>query len=272
LFNSLAIWLVLTSLLAGCANSGRALEPAVFSNADIVILGEVHDNPEHHRRQAELIAALSPSAVAFEMLSAEQAAIANGTSARDSRLAEAIDWADSGWPEWRLYQPVFEAVGARPIYGMAVPREELNVAVREGAAKAFGDDAVAFGLTVPLPPEQQVAREAHQQAVHCNLLPENLLPGMVAAQRLRDAAFARVAIRALEETGGPVVVITGTGHARVDWGMPAALKVAAPALRVASLGQLEAPPTTAVPYDYWLVADPAPRDDPCEEFATSRGQ
>lgn len=264
------MWLL--AALAGCANGSRALDPAVFSGADVVILGEVHDNPAHHRRQAELIAALSPSAVAFEMLSPAQAAIANGTSARDSRLAETLDWAASGWPDWSLYQPVFEALGHTPIYGMAVPRESLNTAVREGAAKAFGDGAAAFGLTAPLPPEQQAAREAHQQVVHCNLLPEALLPGMVAAQRLRDAAFARVAIRALEQTGGPVVVITGTGHARVDWGMPAVLKVAAPGLRVVSLGQLEARPTAVVPYDHWLVADPAPRDDPCEDFAASRAQ
>ena len=264
------MWLV--AALAGCANGSRALDPAVFSGADIVILGEVHDNPAHHRRQAELITALSPSAVAFEMLSPAQAAIANGTSARDSRLAEALDWADSGWPDWSLYQPVFEAVGRTPIYGMAVSRGALNTAVSEGAAEAFGDGAALFGLTSPLPAAQQALREAHQREAHCDLLPETLLPGMVAAQRLRDAVFARVAIRAVEQTGGPVVVIAGTGHARVDWGMPAALKLAAPALRVVSLGQLEARPSADVPYDLWLVADPAPREDPCAEFAASRGQ
>jgi uncharacterized iron-regulated protein len=256
-------------LASGCASEGPALDPSLLGDADIVIIGEVHDNPEHHRRQAGLIAALSPAAVAFEMLSPEQARTVNSISGRQDDLAEALAWSTSGWPEWSLYQPLFEAAGSARIYGMALPTDAVNAAVVEGAAAIFGKDAGRFGLSQPLPPAEQAAREAHQQAAHCGMLPDSLLPGMVEAQRLRDAAFARTALQALADTGGPVAVITGSGHARLDWGMPAALRRAAPKLRFISIGQLEAPAEEGVPFDYRLIAAPAPREDPCDGLEAS---
>lgn len=253
--------------LVACAANEVVDVASSLKGADIVILGEVHDNAQHHRSQASLIAELSPAAIAFEMLSPEQATTVNAMSDRDQALREALAWNDSGWPDWSLYQPLFAALGETPVYGMALPRAEVNRAVSEGAAAVFGPDAERFGLATPLPADQQAEREAHQQEAHCNMLPPQMLPGMVEAQRLRDAAFARTALEALAEIGGPVVVVTGTGHARRDWGMPVALQFAAPSVQVVSLGQLEAPPGEDVPFDAWLVADPAPREDPCAAFA-----
>jgi uncharacterized iron-regulated protein len=241
---------------------------AALAKADIAILGEVHDNAQHHRNQAWVIRELSPAAVVFEMLSPEQAKIVNTTSDRGDALRDALDWSNSGWPSWDLYQPVFAAITAEVVvYGMALPRESLSAAVKKGAADVFGAGGSDYGLTEPLPASQQQAREALQQSAHCNMLPESLLPGMVEGQRLRDAAFAQKALQAFEQTGGPVIVITGTGHARSDWGMPVALGRASPNTQVVSLGQLEESPLSAPPYDLWLVTRPAPREDPCEGFS-----
>ncbi|MFT4766907.1 MAG: putative iron-regulated protein [Glaciecola sp.] len=245
--------------------------PVIPADAQIIILGEVHDNPQHHLTQAAYIRALQPSAVAFEMLTPKQAAVANGMSARDTDLRDALEWSESGWPEWRLYQPVFEALGDARIYGMALSNERVRRAVTEGAAALFEGDATAFDLLAPLPEQQQAAREAHQQDAHCNMLPPGLLGGMIEAQRLRDAAFARTSLDALAQTGGPVVVITGTGHARKDWGMPAAISQASAATVVVSVGQLETSAqgesfADTPPYDIRLFADPVPREDPCAGF------
>lgn len=240
---------------------------ASFIGADIMILGEVHDNAVHHRNQARFLRDIAPSAVLFEMLSPQEAEILNAQDGRGEGLREALDWDTSGWPDWSLYQPVFAALGDIPVYGMALPRSTVSAAVTDGAAGVFGDDAENFGLTQALDASQQQAREAHQQAVHCNALPPSLLPGMVEAQRLRDAAFARSTLRALTETGGPVVVITGSGHARTDWGMPVALRHARPGVRLVSLGQLEETPEGTPPYDVWLITRPSEREDPCAGFS-----
>jgi len=237
-------------------------------SAEIVILGEVHDNPLHHEAQAELVARLRPAAVVFEMLTPAQASVANalGTGIGEAALADSLDWENSGWPDFAMYFPVLTAGGDAPIYGAALPREDVRAAVGDGAATVFGADAGRFGLDRPLPEDEQSAREAGQAESHCDALPEELLPGFVEAQRLRDAHFARVALAALEETGGPVVVITGNGHARTDWGMPAALRVAAPEVRVLAFGQLEAEPDAVPPYDLWRVTAPPEREDPCAVF------
>ena len=241
-----------------------------LSGAGIVLLGEVHDNPAHHEAQAALIRRMAPAAVVFEMLDAGQAEVTNRAGAGEdmAALGDALGWGDSGWPDFELYAPVFAAAletGAR-IYGAAVPRETVRAAFDSGPADVFGQDAERFGLTRPLPGDEQATREAEQMSAHCDALPEDVLPGMVGAQRLRDAAFARVALAALEETGGPVAVVTGNGHARIDWGMPVPLARAAPEVAVLSFGQLEAAPVTPPPFDVWHVTAAPERGDPCAAF------
>jgi uncharacterized iron-regulated protein len=92
------------------------------------------------------------------------------------------------------------------------------------------------------------------------------MAGMVEAQRLRDAALAQAVLEALLETGGPVAVITGSGHARIDLGVPSVLRRAEPELAVIAVGQIEAPAEPVQPYDLWIVTAPAPREDPCAVF------
>ena len=103
-------------------------------------------------------------------------------------------------------------------------------------------------------------------SAHCDLLPPELLPDFVTIQRLRDARLAQVALDALAATGGPVAVITGTGHARTDQGVPLKLARAAPQVRVLALGQLESDPSDSAPFDLWIVTDPVDRPDPCDAF------
>ena len=238
---------------------------ADLPSAAIVILGEVHDNPWHHENQAAAVAARQPAALVFEMLTPERADRVTPDLMTDAEALRAtLDWDDSGWPDFAMYAPIFAAAPDARVYGAAVPREELRgVVMGEGG---LPEDAARWGLDAALPDEQQAEREAMQAEAHCDALPETMLPGMVMAQRVRDAALAREALRALDETRGPVVVITGNGHARTDWGMPAKLARAAPEVSVLSVGQLEAAPEDGAPYDLWLVTPEAERPDPCDAF------
>ena len=82
----------------------------------------------------------------------------------------------------------------------------------------------------------------------------------------RDAALARAVVQAFDVTGGPVVVITGSGHADRARGIPVALAEAAPDLRVLSVGQVEGEPGPDAPFDLWIATPPHPRPDPCAAF------
>ena len=263
------------TLFARAVPSGAASLPqdalAAMRQADVVLLGEIHDNPEHHLTQAAAVAALAPRAVVWEMLTAEAAAKLDASVIADpAALAAATDWENSGWPPLQLYLPVFQAASQAAQYGALVPREAARGAMKVGAAATFGDAAARFGLTEPLPAQEQAEREADQQENHCNAMPEEMLPMLVEIQRLRDAVLARAVLRALQETGGPVAVITGNGHARADRGVPVYLRRAAPEVELYSLGQSEAGQVSGV-FDAVVDGPATERPDPCEAFLKSRG-
>jgi uncharacterized iron-regulated protein len=208
---------------------------------DVYFLGEIHDNPAHHRTQADWVAALGPKALVFEMLTPDQAGRVTPALIADAeQLGAVLGWADSGWPEFAMYHPIFAAAPDAAYLGAAVPRDAARAAMSQGVAAAFGGQAARFGLDRPLPDDEQARREALQLRAHCDALPGEMLPGMVAIQRLRDARLAERALEALDRYGAPVAVITGNGHARRDWGAPAALALAAPDLQIFALGQGEA--------------------------------
>ncbi|ABV94710.1 conserved hypothetical protein [Dinoroseobacter shibae DFL 12 = DSM 16493] len=238
--------------------------------ADVIILGELHDSPIHHLNQATAVAAIAPRALVFEMLSPGQVQGLTELDRMDAEtLGAALGWAESGWPDFEMYWPIFEAAPDVPLYGAALPRALVRGSVAKGPAESFaeaGGDPARYGLDQPLPEDQQAEREAMQMEAHCDALPAEMLGGMVGAQRLRDAAFADTVLQALEAHGPPVVLITGNGHARTDWGVPWYLSRAAPDVTVYALGQFESAPEEAPPFDGWLVTAPTERDDPCAAF------
>ncbi|MDP2079570.1 MAG: ChaN family lipoprotein [Pseudotabrizicola sp.] len=245
---------------------GAEIGPEVLDavpRADVVLLGEVHDNPEHHMNQARAVFSLTPRAVVWEMLSAEAGAKVPADLGNRAQVARALGWNASGWPDFEMYYPIFVAARDARHYGAEVPRDLARRSVTEGALAVMPGGP---GLARILPEAEQTAREAEQMAAHCDAMPEAVLPGMVQAQRLRDAYLTEAVMRALAEVGPPVAVITGTGHARRDWGVPAVLAEAAPGISVLSVGQIEGAAPEDAPFDLWVVTKSIARDDPCAAF------
>jgi uncharacterized iron-regulated protein len=266
---------VLLALHLGGAAAAREIAPDALDSlpmVDVVVLGEVHDNPAHHRNQARALRAIAPAALVFEMLQQQHVdALPDDLTDRDAVQA-ATEWEARGWPDFSMYHPLFTAAPDARIYAGDVPRPIVTRALREGAAVAFGDAAAQFGLTTPYPPEVQKERETDLLAAHCFAMPANAMGGMVEAQRLRDAVLAQAALTALRETGGPVAVITGVEHARTDIGVPALIRQAQPGVTVLSIGQVEQVPGGRPPHHLWIVTDGvADRGDPCEAFGSTEG-
>jgi hypothetical protein len=240
---------------------------SIFNTADIAVLGEMHDNPAHHLEQARVGAAMEPAALVFAMLTPQQVGAAEGVDPGDLQaLATAFDWAESGWPDFAIYAPIFAAAPDATLYGAGVPRGMARAAFAGGIADSFGPLAPAYGLDRDLPEEQMQARLTLQYDAHCQAMPRENLAPMVALQRLRDAHLARAALQALVDTGGPVAVITGNGHARADWGATALIRAAEPTVTVLALGQSEdgVPPEGG--FDLILDSASVDRGDPCDAF------
>ena len=241
--------------------------------ADIAIIGERHDNPAHHEWQARIVKALAPGGLAFEMVPEDKEDYANAARLNGDDLAEALDWSASGWPDFAMYAPIFDAAPEAWVAGGGVSSEKLRVAVKEGAAAAWPDGAARFGLAGRMPEAVVADMLEEQNLAHCGALPTAMLPGMVEAQQLRDAAFADAALRLLDAGHAPAALITGNGHARTDRGSPLYLRRAAPKRRVLSVGLIEigeGQDRTGAPYDFVIFTAPFDRGDPCEEFIRKR--
>ncbi len=256
--------------VAGEMEIGSFLDLA--RSAEVVILGEIHDNPQHHENQTQIVRALAPDALVFEMIPQALEAVVNelrASGAPRHEISAALDWPASGWPDFDLYAPVLEAAPNARIFGAQQSAEDIRRAADEGAAAAFGLDAAAYGLDVPLSEADQLRREQEMADAHCGALPETSLPAMVEVQRFRDATLADAALwaRTLSGLEGQVVVITGNGHADTTNGVPALIALANPEVSVVSLGQLESDPGYGdMPFDAYVTAAPPERDDPCAVF------
>lgn len=256
--------------LTACAE--REPEPDPVQTADVVIIGEVHGVADHHAYQAALVASLQPAAIVFEQVDGADTARLNGllqAGASDRDIAQRLGWAQSGWPDFGLYAQIMRAAPSALILGADAPDADVRQARLQGAASAFGAEAARYGLTVPLAPAERATREQAQFDAHCGAVPLRAMSGFVEAQRYRDAVLAQTVLLARERTrGGTVVLITGNGHARIDWGAPRALLTANPDLAVWSIGQVG--PDSTEPFNEVRVQPLPAGEDPCAAFGITR--
>ena len=186
-----------------------------------VILGEAHDNAEHHRLQAEIfetmISAGRAPALAMEQFDREHQAFLDAARARGERdperLADAGRFDRKGW-RWPEYKPLVTLAASQ---GLAILAANFS---RADARTLMKSGRPAAGLPV-LPPELHAALEKDLIEGHCGLRPSPpVLAGMIEAQRARDAQMAQV----LGSTGpSGAILIAGSGHARRDRGVPSYL-------------------------------------------------
>ncbi len=259
-----------------------------LSQARFVVLGERHDQPDHHRLQAKLVRALGQAgkkpALAFEMLDVSQQPKVDAAPKDADALSLAVDWAKSGWPEWALYRPVFAAglEAGMPVVAANLPRPQVRELVMRGPEALPAELRARLALDTPLPEDVEQAMREEQDQAHCGHLPKEMLGPMVQAQRARDAHLAD---RMLEgATDGGTVLITGNGHARTDRGVPAHLARRAPGQPVLSVGLLEVSAeaqkpgdyaasysASALPFDYVWFTPAVPQEDPCAQLRQRKG-
>lgn len=274
-------------------STGRSLTPdqlvAEGLAGGVVILGETHDNPDHHALQAWMMRRLAAAGrrpvAAFEMMETDQqdkidAYLATHPGEVDG-LADAVEWSKRGWSDWSGYSPIARATldAGGQIRGANLPRDVMR---QIGRGKEDEVAARMLGLDVDLPPEEQQAFAAEIRVAHCDLLPEGAVLNMVRVQRSRDAAMADViATQAARPDVGPVVLIAGSGHARRNRGVPTRLGRITPGLRVLSIAFVEVRPGSddpaayagryggaeVLPFDVvWFTAR-AEREDQCASLA-----
>lgn len=230
-----AAWLaglMLMTLGTGCS-SWRAADPDTpvaqrldaLLPADILLLGEQHDAPEHQALQREAVAALAArgqlAALALEMAESGRSTARLPASATEAQVQAALAWSDQAWP-WRAYGPVvMSAVRAGvPVLGANLPRARMKNATTD------------VSLDVQLNEKALAAQRAAVRDGHCGLLPESQIAPMTRIQIARDREMAHTAAQAVAP-GRTVLGVMGSAHADKALGVPQHLPTE---LRVRSVG------------------------------------
>ncbi|MCB9653675.1 MAG: ChaN family lipoprotein [Deltaproteobacteria bacterium] len=229
-----------------------------------VLLGEIHDNEDHHRLQARVIrrraekTALSPGRLVVEMLTLDQqiavdAALQAHPGDADA-LGRAVEWDQSGWPSWSMYRPVFEAAlqaGLEVRAANLSRADAMKISAHEMEIDANLAHRHRLNEPLPGPLEASLVRELIEG--HCNMLPQFMIPPMIQIQRLRDALMADAIIA--PDAPRSSVLIAGLGHVRTDRGVPYYLRMAQASS--ISIGFIEVQDDQTEPSQYATVPESA---------------
>lgn len=269
----------------------------VIRGRGIVLLGEVHDNPEHHAVRGEIvrppievggISPFAPPIVAFEHISTSQQAhldtfyakMGSRRPASASSLLDELRWQESGWPAAEIYLPLFHAaIRSNMLIVAAAPdRERMRALVRGDRAGGSDKELALLRSAERMSPPLRKALIAELEGAHCGAIPPSAFAGMSLAQRYIDA---HMAARTLEEIGehGGAFLLAGNGHVRTDRGVPWYLKQRTRTRQTISVMLLEveegkADPASYLPRDpygnpatdYVLFTPRHDRPDPCEKM------
>jgi uncharacterized iron-regulated protein len=225
---AVALAITLSVSLTGCAAGLRTSELQsrldAWLPADVLLLGEQHDAPQHQVLQQTIVDALAArgvlAAVALEMADSGDSTAALKPDASEAQTRIALRWNNDAWP-WAAYGPaVMSAVRAGvPVLGANLPRAHM----RSQMADAALDQRLPAAA---LATQQQLIRQGH-----CDLLPESQITPMTRIQIAKDMRMADT-VQAAVRPGQVVVLITGSVHADKQLGVPQHLS---PALQVKAI-------------------------------------
>jgi uncharacterized iron-regulated protein len=258
-----------------------------LARADFLLLGERHDNLDHHLLQAEVLRSLIAlgrrPAVGFEMFGLDDAnAIANhlAFAPNDAAgLGRAVNWNKSGWPDWAMYQPIAEAaLQARlRIVATNLPLAIARKMSSDGLGALEPSVRRELGLDRPLSDAMFATMATDIRNSHCGYASEESVKAMVDVQRARDAQMAQSLIAAGDPDGA--ILVAGAGHVRNDYGIPVYLTAKAAGKQVISLAFLEVDdqkpephnyalpdPNGRLPFDYVWFTPRVDDENPCEKF------
>ena len=267
------------------AQEQQAISPVQLlqrlSEARFVILGEKHDNPDHHSLQRYVLLQLATIAtldrVSFEMLdSSQQGAIDTLTPAAISareQLQEALAWDTEGW-DWSFYGPLIQDT---LLAGVTVRSANIS---RDEMMAVYAADS-NNGATSALDASQLQRLNQEIDESHCGMLPDSQFPAMVRVQQARDLTMAQSMISG-GESSGVRVLIAGNFHARRDLGVPNYM--AQEQGELISLAFLEVSPdsdqaqeylesfSSSMPYDYVWFTPALDTQDYCADLRSGASQ
>lgn len=206
------IWGVTESRFVTFPEMLQSLKPKQY-----ILLGERHGRQAHQGREAFIIGALAEAGryptIAFEMMDHTQTAVIAEYRRNSPEyalgLGLTLNWAQSNWPSWSYYQPVFDAAFT-------------TKAVIIGA-----DMTEAEQKTLELGPISEELRKkagfdyykAQMTKAHCGLIDDAKAENLSRLQLARDAQMAKAMVSQTDPNHGSLLIV-GSSHIRKSGGIP----------------------------------------------------
>lgn len=230
--------------------------------AKYLLLGEKHDNPDHHTIQLNILTYLlqqeKVESLTLEMMdeSISQAlpALRDKNGMDNAALKDFLQWDDEGW-DWQFYGPLIAAA-----YDAKITLAAGNISRETVGAVYANEDAIDASGVLSATAEEQLLIDI--DVSHCGQLPESQFPAMFRVQQARDQSMA--ASMLLPRGEGMSVLIAGNYHVRQDLGVPnylAALEADLPRSRIVAVATLEVQEGETDPAAYQEVLESQPAYD-----------
>lgn len=202
-------------------HSGEAISPEQLvkrlSAASRVLVGEQHDNPDHHALQLwlsrELSAQRPQGSLLMEMISPDQQARVERAQ-EEARAGQppvdaiqALAW-QPGW-DWSMYGALvqYQLRQPYPLLAANLDRDEVMQIYRQRPLLQGRSSTAAIV-------REKLQGDIHES--HCGLLPDSQIPAMLSVQQQRDRRMAEALLAAAQ----PSLLLAGAFHVRKDLGVP----------------------------------------------------
>ncbi|WP_130470041.1 ChaN family lipoprotein [Candidatus Magnetaquicoccus inordinatus] len=229
-----------------------ALLPELLK-ADVIYLGEEHDNPHHHQIQLAVLQQLlqhgKKPLIGFEFFSREQTPwLMHYTVGKPSSLPikQPLDpdqqlRVQLGWEkreDWSYYFPLLQLARQQhlTIFGADLPEGLRLRLTREGLQSLTPLERSLWRQTPFQHADyQQLMRDKLAQA-HCGMASESLLDRLYETWLARNEAMAQSIVAMSENNDSPIVIIVGAGHVTHNMGIYERVHALRPQLRQLNLG------------------------------------
>jgi uncharacterized iron-regulated protein len=190
----------------------------VILGARYLLLGEKHDNPDHHALQLTILRFLLEEQrlglLTLEMMDESAAeklqALPDIDTMSATELKTYLVWDDAGW-DWEFYGPLIEAA-----YGEGIELRAGNISRATVSAVYADENSIDVSGVLSAAAEEQLLIDIDES--HCGQLPESQFPAMFRVQQARDKAMAESMLSG--DVDGVSVLIAGNYHVRHDLGVP----------------------------------------------------
>ncbi|MEW6666060.1 MAG: ChaN family lipoprotein [Thermodesulfobacteriota bacterium] len=198
-----------------------------LSSRDLIFVGEVHDNPEHHLVQVQILQALAglpPVAMAMEFFQRPAQEILDRYvrgEMKESEFLEAVDWKETWGYDFHLYRPLLQIAREKGIRVLAINAPSSIVRkVARGGLRGLTEEERNL-----VPSDIDLGNQEHREYLF-KAYAEHASPDLkrfedfYEAQCVWDETMAESLAAHLRDKGGRLVVFAGNGHIIHKFGVP----------------------------------------------------